>query len=146
MPSPSRQLLKVVIKASQWLAPDVSTPLLLPDSIPPGGQVRVPGELWAFIRHERVRRNSGQALYASDTVSLQAYSARLNRIVPEFSGGVPIIVQYPLQLSKPTYMDCMTKADEMTIAWLVIYPFTRTSYIVLLELGTKHFYESVRSS
>lgn len=130
MPSPSGQVLKVVIRASQWLVPDISAPLILPDSIPPGGQVRVPGELWAFIRHEWVRRNSGQALYAKDTVSLQAYSERLNRTVPEFSGGVDIIVQYPLQLSKPTYMDCMTKADEMTIAWLVMCPVVRSSLIV----------------
>lgn len=144
MPSPSGRLLKIVIKASAWLAPDISAPLILPDSIPSGGRFRVPGKLRAFIRHESAPRPSGQALHANDTVSLQAYSERLNRVVPEFSGGVPIIVQYPLQMSAPQYMDCMTKGDEMTVAWLVTYSKIHISLNILLGPGTKQFEESVR--
>jgi hypothetical protein len=121
MPSPSGQLIKVVIRESTWLEPDTNAPLTLPDSIMPQRQARIPGQLRAFIRHETVYREPGKVLNDHDTVSLLAYSQRLRRSIPEFSGGVPIIVQYPLQLIPLAYMDCMEKSEAMTISWTVIF-------------------------
>jgi hypothetical protein len=119
MPSPSGQLIKVVIRESRWLEPDTSDPLILPDSILPGHQAVIPGTLRALIRHETVPRGSGKALVDDEVVSLLGYSERLRRSIPEFSGGSSIVIQYPLQLSLPSYIDCMTKVEEMTISWTV---------------------------
>jgi len=121
MPSPSGQFLKVVIRESSWLEPDTTAPLTLPDSIMPSCRASIPGQLRAFIRHERTDRESGIPLYARDTVSLLSYSERLRRSVPEFSGSVPIIIQYPLELIAPAHMDAMEKGDEMTVSWMVTY-------------------------
>jgi hypothetical protein len=119
MPSPSGNLIKVVVRESQWLKPETSTPLDIPNSIPPNHQVTIPGQLRAFIRHEQKRRKHGTQLLGKDTVTLLAYSERLKREVPEFNGGVPIIIQYPLQFSYPAYINCMTKADKMKMSWIV---------------------------
>lgn len=119
MPSPSDNLIKVVIRESQWLKPDTSAPLSIPNSIPSSHQATIPGQLRAFIRHEQSERKSGEQLLGNDTVTLLAYSERLERAVPEFSGAVPIIIQYPLQFPYPAYINCMTKADEMTMSWIV---------------------------
>src|ERR1700753_509207 len=119
MPSPSGALLKVVVRETPWLRPDVSAPLTIPDSIQPGRLARVPGQLKAFIIHETSPRTPGVRLYEKETVSLLGYSERLNRAVPEFAGGVNIVIQCPLQLSAPAYMDCMTKVEQMSISWMV---------------------------
>lgn len=127
MPSPSGQLLNVVIRESLWLKPDTAAPLILPDGIMPNRQASIPGQLKALIRHEKTPRESGEVLNSRDTVSLIGYSPRLRRSIPEFSGGVPIIVQYPLELTPPAYMDCMEKSDEMTVSWTVRIPRVRLS-------------------
>lgn len=119
MPSPSGQLIKIVIRSSTCLEPETSGPLNLPDSIVPGGRVVVPGQLRALIRPEKNHRADGEELLLEDNVSLLAYSERLVRSIPEFSGGVPIIVQYPLQVPRPVYMNCLQKGDEMAIKWMV---------------------------
>lgn len=119
MPSPSRGLIKVVIRKSEWLEPETIAPLTIPDSIPIGEEVTVPGRLRAFIRHEQSPRVSGERLNAKDVVKLLAYSERLKREVPEFSGAVPIVVQYPLHLPYPAYINCMTKAQGMRMSWIV---------------------------
>ena len=119
MPSPPGALLKVVIRGTQFLAADTSAPLVMPGSIPPNTSVGVPGELKAFIRQEGTARNPGQVLRVEDTVSLIGYSERLCREIPEFSNGTKLIIQYPVQLASPAHLDCMTKAEEMTISWMV---------------------------
>lgn len=119
MPSPSGNRIKIVIRQSQWLQPETTTPIVLPNSIPIGQEIMVPGQLKALVRHEQSPRGSGQQLLANDTIRLLAYSERLKRAVPEFSGGVPIVIQYPLKLASPAFVDCMTKADEMTMSWIV---------------------------
>lgn len=121
----------MVIRESDWLEPDTTAPLTIPDSILPNRVARILGQLRALIRHESTNRKSGEALNVRDTVSLLAYSPRLLRSVPEFSGGVPIIVQYPLQLPVPVYMDCMEKGDEMTVSWLVRKSSLSTSSLYL---------------
>jgi hypothetical protein len=119
MPSPSNNRIKVVIRDSLWLEPDATAPLIVPNSIPPNHQATIPGQLKALIRHERHARKSGEQLNGNDTITLLAYSERLKRAVPEFSGAYPIVIQYPLQLPWPAYINCMTKADEMTMSWNV---------------------------
>jgi hypothetical protein len=139
MPSPSGQVIKVVIRSSAWLEPDTTAPLILPDSISPNGRVAIPGRLQALIRHERTSRESGEILNERDTVSLLGYSERLHRSIPEFSGNIPIVVQYPLQLARPVYMDCMEKCDEMTISWMVISLPVQLSVVYLQLLGEQCF-------
>lgn len=138
MPSPSGNLIKVVIRNSRWLEPETTAPLNIPNSILPGHQAKIPGQLRALIRHEQTQRKSGQQLLDNDTVMLLAYSERLRRAVPEFSGAVPISIQYPLQLMSPAYMNCMTKADEMEISWIVsspCYPIVIKVYFCSPGLG-----------
>jgi hypothetical protein len=84
MPSPSGQVIKVVIRSSAWLEPDTTAPLILPDSISPNGRVAIPGRLQALIRHERTSRESGEIL--------NGFSERLHRSIPEFLGNIPIVV------------------------------------------------------
>ena len=119
MPSPSGSLLKIVINNSIWLEPDWLNPLIVLDSIEPNTSAMVPGQLKAFIRHETNNRISGARLCAKDAISLLAYSERLRRRVPEFSTTLPIVIQYPLRLPAPAYLDCITNADEMSISWKV---------------------------
>jgi len=121
MPSPSGNLIKVVIRNSQWLEPETSAPLNMPNSIPPNHKAIIPGQIRALIRHEKSQRKSGQQLLESDTVILLAYSERLQRAVSEFSGGVQVKIQYPVQLTSPAYMNCMTKEDQMEISWIVSF-------------------------
>jgi len=119
MPSPSGQLICVIIRESPWLDPDTTNPLVIPDSILSGQTARIPGELRAFIRHETSSRGPGEKLECEHTVSLLAYSSRLHRSIPEFWGGVSITIQYPIVLPPPSCMDCMTKDNEMRITWTV---------------------------
>lgn len=139
MPSPSGQLLKMVIRESPWLQPDTTAPLSFPDSIKPNQPARISGQLRALICHETVPREQGVVLRGTDTVSLLGYSERLHRSIPEFSGGVPIVVQYPLQLTVPAYMDCMTKSDEMMVSWMVCGLHTFFIIIYLHRLGEQYF-------
>jgi hypothetical protein len=140
MPSPSGNLIKVVIKESQWLKPETSTPLDIPNSIPPTHKATIPGQLRAFIRHEQSGREHGTQLLMNDTVILLAYSERLERKVPEFSGAVPIVVQYPLQFPYPAYLNCMTKADKMTMSWMVSILFKLfVPNFYSRRIGCKHF-------
>jgi hypothetical protein len=81
MPSPSGQLIKVVIRDCPWLAPDTSAPLALPDSILPNRRAKVPGQLRALVRYKTTHREPG-------VVSLLAYSQRLYRSIPEFNVAV----------------------------------------------------------
>jgi hypothetical protein len=122
MPSPSGNLLKVLIRASPWLQPDTSTPLTIPDSIRPNQEVLIPGQLRAFIRHEWRDRLPGQALLDTETVSLIGYSERLCRLIPEFSGGVKIDIRYPIEMTAPIYHNCITKAHKRTASYSVICP------------------------
>ncbi|KAK4184428.1 hypothetical protein QBC35DRAFT_505972 [Podospora australis] len=118
MPSPRTAKLQVLIRATKWLDP-VLEPLELPCEIPPGHSVRVPGTLRAFIKNETVARESGTLLRAKDTVSLRAYSMRLQRDVPEFRGGVDITCQYPLLMTTPKYLDCVAKGDIVRFSWTI---------------------------
>ncbi|KAK3991425.1 hypothetical protein QBC44DRAFT_341024 [Cladorrhinum sp. PSN332] len=118
MPSPKLAKLQVLIRGTKWLEP-VPEPLELPVSILPGHSVQVPGRLRAFIKNETAPRDSGTLLQAKDTVSLRAYSMRLQRDVPEFRGGVDITCQYPLLMSTPKYLDCVAKGDIVRFSWTI---------------------------
>lgn len=118
MPSPSGSVIKLVIQGTPWLAPDTSVPLII-NSIPPYTTVQIRGTLKAFIRHEGCARDPGTQLYAKDVVKLLAYSERLRRAVPDFCDGANILIQYPVRLLPPNFLDCMTKADKMTASWVV---------------------------
>lgn len=139
MPSPSGQLIKVVIRSSTWLEPDTTTPIILPDSIMPNERAEIPSQLRALIRHEVKHRDSGERLNERDTVSLLAYSERLHRAIPEFSGGVHIIIQYPLQLACKSYVDCMEKGDEMTMSWTVTHLFFQLTFMQVNSGRSKTF-------
>jgi hypothetical protein len=128
MPSPSTAKLQVLVRGTKWLEP-VPEPLELPVGIPPGHSVQVPGILKALVRNEVAPRDSGTLLRAQDMVSLRAYSMRLQRDVPEFSGSVPVVYQYPLLMTTPKYLDCVAKGDTVRFSWTVRWavrsiPFT----------------------
>ena len=118
MPSPRLSKLQVLIRGTKWLEP-VPEPLQLPVEIPPGHSVQVPGRLRAFIKNETASRDPGTLLQARDTVSLRAYSMRLQRDVPEFKGGVDITCQYPFLMTTPKYLDCVAKGDTVRFSWTV---------------------------
>ena len=92
---------------------------MLPDGIPPNQEVRIPGILKALILHETKPQAPGNSLCADETVSLLAYSKRLSRAIPEFSGRHHIKIQYPLKLGPPRYLDCVTKDDQARVSWTV---------------------------
>jgi hypothetical protein len=119
MPSPKSSEIQVLIHGTHWLSPIASEPIYLPTDIPPGTTVDVPGVLRAFIMQERAPRQPGQLLYASDNVQLIATATKLNRTLPDFSGGTKITVRYPLELDAPKYLDCVEKGDEVTFSWVV---------------------------
>ena len=96
-------------------------PLLVPGGIPPGHSVEVPGVLKALIRNETKPRQLGTLLNAPDTVSLRAFSPRLQRDVPEFTGQLvlPVVYKYPLLMTTPKSLDCVSKGDTVTFSWTV---------------------------
>ncbi|KAK0615131.1 hypothetical protein B0T17DRAFT_657375 [Bombardia bombarda] len=116
MPGPSK--LQVLVRGTKWLDP-VLLPVDLPSGILPGQTVQVPGSLKAFIRNESTMREAGTLLRARDTVSLRAFSPRLQRDVPEFEGGVAVVYQYPLTMTMPKYLDCVAKGDIVRFSWQV---------------------------
>ncbi|KAK0744771.1 hypothetical protein B0T21DRAFT_92973 [Apiosordaria backusii] len=118
MPSPKISRLQILVRGTKWLEP-ILEPLEIPPEIPPGQSVKVPGVLKAWIKNETVDRSSGTLLRAQDTVSLRAYSQRLQRDVPEFSGGVGIVCQYPLLMTTPKYLDSVAKGDIVTFSWTI---------------------------
>ncbi|KAK0669848.1 hypothetical protein QBC41DRAFT_346031 [Cercophora samala] len=118
MPSPKISRLQILVRGTKWLEP-ILEPLDIPAEIPPGHSVKVPGVLKAWIKNETVDRGSGTLLRAQDTVSLRAYSQRLQRDVPEFSGGVAIVCQYPLLMTTPKYLDSVAKGDIVTFSWTI---------------------------
>ncbi|KAK4176545.1 hypothetical protein QBC36DRAFT_301015 [Triangularia setosa] len=118
MPSPKISRLQILVRGTKWLEP-ILEPLEIPAEIPPGHSVKVPGVLKAWIKNETVDRSSGTLLHAQDTVSLRAYSQRLQRDVPEFSGGVGIVCQYPLLMTTPKYLDSVAKGDIVTFSWTI---------------------------
>ncbi|KAK4165576.1 hypothetical protein QBC43DRAFT_315491 [Cladorrhinum sp. PSN259] len=118
MPSPKLSKLQVLIRGTKWLEP-VPEPLELPVAILPGHSVQVPGKLRAFIKNETSPREPGTLLQAKDTVSLRAYSMRLQRDVPEFSGRIDITCQYPLLMTTPKYLDCVAKGDIVRFSWTI---------------------------
>jgi hypothetical protein len=119
MPSPSTAEIQVLIHGTHWLEPIISEPVYLPKSIPVGATVDVPGVLRAFIMQERSPRAPGQLLLSSDEIQLIATAVRMTRTLPEFSGSTKILIQYPLQLDPPRYLDCIAQGDQVTFSWTV---------------------------
>lgn len=114
-----KNILKVLIRPTPWLDPVSSEPLELPQDIRPGAIVRVQGVLRAQIRNEAVERPSGTTFRADDTVALVAFFERLQRPLPEFSGGVNVTYRYPIAMSVPKYLDCVAKGDTVQFSWTV---------------------------
>ena len=119
MPSPSAAEIQVLVHGTHWLEPIINEPVYLPTSIPVGATVDVPGVLRAFIMQERSPRAPGQLLLSSDEIQLIATAVRMNRTLPEFSGSTKILIQYPLQLDPPRYLDCVAQGDQVTFSWTV---------------------------
>jgi len=119
MPSPKGNILQVLIRPTPWLEPVSSEPLELPREIRPGATVRVRGVLRALIRNETAERPSGTTFSAGDTVALVAFFERLQRPLPEFSGGVNVTYKYPIVMSVPKYLDCVAKGDTVQFSWTV---------------------------
>ena len=119
MPSPSAAEIQVLVHRTHWLEPIINEPVYLPTSIPVGATVDVPGVLRAFIMQERSPRAPGQLLLSSDEIQLIATAVRMNRTLPEFSGSTKILIQYPLQLDPPRYLDCVAQGDQVTFSWTV---------------------------
>src|SRR5438034_658608 len=92
---------------------------MLPDGIRPNEGVDLSGFLKAFIRHETEPRAPGHHLCVKKIVSLLAYSERLSRANLEFSVQKDITIQYPLRLSPPGFLDCVTKNDQARLSWTV---------------------------
>lgn len=121
MPSPRGNVLQVLIRSTPWLEPVSSEPLTLPREIQPGATVRVSGVLKALIKNETSTRPSGTSFVAHDKVSLVAFFERLQRPLPEFAGGVDVTYQYPLVMSIPKYVDCISKEDSVKFSWTVCF-------------------------
>ncbi|KAK3381208.1 hypothetical protein B0H63DRAFT_560930 [Podospora didyma] len=118
MPSPRGTGLQILIRASKWLDP-VMVPLEVPTEIQPGTSVAVPGVLRALIKNETIAREKGTLLHAKETVTLRAFSPRLQRDIPEFAGGCEVLYQYPLFMTAPKYLDCVAKGDTVKFFWTV---------------------------
>tara|TARA_R110002003_G_scaffold48_37_gene4252 strand:+ start:21914 stop:23083 length:1170 start_codon:yes stop_codon:yes gene_type:complete len=119
MPSPKGNVLKILIRSTPWLEPVALEPLELPREIRPGAIVGVHGVLRALIKNETVGRPSGTTFQANDTLALVAFFERLQRSLPEFSGGVNVIYRYPIVMSVPKYLDCVAKGDMVQFSWTV---------------------------
>ncbi|KAF2194370.1 hypothetical protein K469DRAFT_783547 [Zopfia rhizophila CBS 207.26] len=65
------------------------------------------------------REASGTTFCAKDTVALVAFFERLQRPLPEFSGGVQVTYQYPIVMSVPKYLDCVAKGDMVQFSWTI---------------------------
>lgn len=120
MPSPEARSIKVLIQGTKFLEPIISEPIELPRSIQPGQEVEVPGILRAYIRNEWADKPLGLMLKATEFVTLVAYfDQRLNRPLPSFCGQADILIQYPLVLDPPTYLDCVAKGDKVRFKWVL---------------------------
>lgn len=120
MPSPEARSIRVLIQGTKFLEPITSEPLELPRSIQPGQEVEVPGVLRAYIRNEWAEKPLGLMLKATEFVTLVAYfNERLNRPLPKFCGPADILIQYPLVLDPPTYLDCVAKGDTVRFRWVL---------------------------
>jgi hypothetical protein len=122
MPSPVSGEIEVLIHGTHWLDPIATEPVFLPKSISVGETVDAPGVLRAFIMQERSPRNAGYTFSELDKVQLIATAMRLDRTLPDFSGGTQIAIQYPLELDAPTYLDCVAQGDQVTFSWTVGNP------------------------
>ncbi|KAM7206582.1 hypothetical protein V8F20_002708 [Naviculisporaceae sp. PSN 640] len=119
MPSPRYIPLHVHIRPTPWLEPDMTQLVELPLDIPPGATMRVPGCIRALVRKESSQRRAGKLFRAEDTVSLVAFSKRLKRRVPEFSGSKQVVYQYPVSMSRPKFLDAVTIGDRVKFSWTV---------------------------
>jgi hypothetical protein len=147
MPSPSTAEIRVLIHGTHWLDPIVSEPVYLPKSIPVGATVDVPGVLRAFIMQERSPRAPWQLLRSSDEIQLIATAVRMNRSLPEFSGSTKIVIEYPLQLDPPRYLDCMAQGDQVTFSWTVSVGSTSVfAFHLLSSLASQCLYQTIWSS
>ncbi|KAH7356021.1 hypothetical protein BKA66DRAFT_256362 [Pyrenochaeta sp. MPI-SDFR-AT-0127] len=120
MPSPEARSIQVLIQGTKFLEPITTEPIELPRSIQPGQEVEVPGVLRAYIRNEWAEKPLGLMLKATEFVTLVAYfNERLNRPLPKFCGQADILIQYPLVLDPPTYLDCVAKGDKVRFKWVL---------------------------
>ena len=147
MPSPSAAEIQVLVHGTHWLEPIINEPVYLPTSIPVGATVDVPGVLRAFIMQERSPRAPGQLLLSSDEIQLIATAVRMNRTLPEFSGSTKILIQYPLQLDPPRYLDCIAQGDQVTFSWTVsVGKYIRFVIYLLPSLASQCLYKTIWSS
>ncbi|KAH8656136.1 hypothetical protein BGZ60DRAFT_417858 [Tricladium varicosporioides] len=133
MPSPKNHAIQVLIHGTHWLEPISTEPVYLPKNIQTDEIVEVPGVLRAFIMQERVARAPGVVFSARDEVQLIATMPRINRAIPEFKGSTSIEIRYPLQLSPPKYLDCVSPGDHITFTW-TLKNISRRSYGINGEL------------
>ncbi|KAK4211207.1 hypothetical protein QBC37DRAFT_389844 [Rhypophila decipiens] len=119
MPSPQINPLVIAIRRTSWLHPDVDCPIQLPLGIPPGATVRLSGSLGVLIGNEGRSRPSGVLFRAEDTVSLDVFSPRLKRRVPEFEGVRPVVYEYPVTTGQPKFLEAIAIGDRVKFSWQV---------------------------
>ncbi|KAM7212369.1 hypothetical protein V8F06_012242 [Rhypophila decipiens] len=119
MPSPQINPLVIAIRRTSWPHPDVDCLLQLPLGIPPGATVRLSGSLRVLIGNEGRSRPSGVLFRAEDTVSLDVFSPRLKRRVPEFEGARPVVYEYPVTMGQPKFLEAIAIGDRVKFPWQV---------------------------
>lgn len=116
MPSPMA-LVTMYGLSTTWLeAPE--TRLTVPPFLQSGANAPIPGTLTFRIkRPDNV--HEGAANTAADIFQLCGHMSKIERAIPNFHLPRNIILQHPLEISKPKYLRCLAPGKEATVMWTV---------------------------
>jgi hypothetical protein len=130
MPSPTGRSIPLSILPSAWVDLNLEHEGVYIKSIMGFSVVKVNGIIIGLMKPEGSGPRSPQGLHVNEEIRLISTMPLLNRRLSSCQAKCPFIVQHPLQLIDPVYVEAVALGECFTIQWTVR---------ILLSLLTEFF-------
>jgi hypothetical protein len=105
-------------ESTDWLIAPRTTHLL-PKSIISGSTVRLDGR-FTFRAKRPDDIPVGRPFEVEDAFKLRGHMSGIDRVIRGFHQPRAIKLQYPVEMTKPKYLRCLTLGQEAVFSWKVV--------------------------
>jgi hypothetical protein len=117
-PSPKFSSISVCANSSTWLAAP-ETKLWLPQPLMQGATVTLPGTITMQVKQAN-GYPAGPSYSSFESLELTGHMSRVDRTLPDFRTPMRIKLGFPVELTKPKFLRCMTVGQEAIFSWTVL--------------------------
>lgn len=122
--SPSPILAPVIMQGASNTWIDPQTTLMLPTKILSNSTITCPGVLTLRAKNANIIPTES-ALTVNDTFSIEAHLTKIERSLPGFRRSERITLQYPIEMSKPKFLRCLSAGQVAVFSWTVTAFYTK---------------------